>query len=218
MSELATRPTTEFAYLEYTNSGSIQNHSYLWPPVLDALKPLAGSGTRVLDAGCGNGTFCGVMRQQLGLEASGCDLSESGVELARKNVPGCRFEQLSVYDNFAEAFGTPFDAIVSIEVIEHLYDPHTFLKRVRESLKPGGLFVITTPYHGYLKNLLIAATNHCDRHHNPLYTGGHIKFWSRRTLSAALRQAGFESIQFSGTGRVPYLWKSMVLTAKPTPQ
>jgi 2-polyprenyl-3-methyl-5-hydroxy-6-metoxy-1,4-benzoquinol methylase len=215
VNKLATRPSTDYAYLEYTRSGEATNHSYLWPPVLNALRPLAGSGARVLDAGCGNGAFCSILQKNLGLEAYGCDLSESGVEIATKNYPDCRFQQLSVYDDFATAFGTKFDAIISIEVIEHLYDPLTFLRRVRESLNPGGLFVITTPYHGYLKNLLIAVTGHSDRHHNPLYTGGHIKFWSRRTLTSALERAGFREITFAGTGRLPYLWKSMVLAAKP---
>lgn len=218
MAETATRPTTEFAYVKYAHAGAIQNHAYLWPPVLESITHLRGSGARVLDAGCGNGSFCDVMQRELGLEVFGCDLSESGMEFAVKEYPACRFRQLSVYDDFVSAFDTTFDAVVSIEVVEHLYDPHTFLRRVREALKPGGLFVVTTPYHGYLKNILIAAAGRSDRHHNPLYTGGHIKFWSRATLSSALRKAGFESITFRGAGRWPYLWKSMVLTAKAGPE
>jgi hypothetical protein len=49
-----------------------------------------------------------------------------------------------------------------------------------------------------------------------LWHGGHIKFWSRATLSQLLRDNGFTVIDFSGVGRVPYLWKSMVLVAQKT--
>jgi hypothetical protein len=47
-----------------------------------------------------------------------------------------------------------------------------------------------------------------------LWHGGHIKFWSRNTLSLLLQESGFEVVAFSGVGRFPYLWKSMVLVAR----
>jgi hypothetical protein len=47
-----------------------------------------------------------------------------------------------------------------------------------------------------------------------LWDGGHIKFWSKKTLSELLKREGFEVIDFHGVGRLPYLWKSMVLIAK----
>ena len=215
MTEITAKPTTEYVYWKYSSSRRTQNHAYLWPPVVQAIRHLAGTGARTLDAGCGNGAFCGVMRETLGLEVYGCDLSESGIAFARENVPNCHFQQFSVYDNFAKAFGTTWDVIVSMEVIEHLYDPHTFLRRVRESLAPDGLFVLTTPYHGYLKNLLIASSGRYDKHHNPLNTGGHIKFWSRNTLTAAFEAAGFRIAKFEGVGRWSWLWKSIVVVAKP---
>jgi 2-polyprenyl-3-methyl-5-hydroxy-6-metoxy-1,4-benzoquinol methylase len=116
--------------------------------------------------------------------------------------------------DLASLFGKQsFDLVISVEVIEHVYEPRTLLAQAREVLRPGGRFVITTPYHGYLKNLLIAGLGKSDAHYNPLWDGGHIKFWSRKTLSAALREAGFEDIRFYGAGRVPYFWKSMILTA-----
>jgi len=43
--------------------------------------------------------------------------------------------------------------------------------------------------------------------------GGHIKFWSRATLTALLAEEGFTVAHFEGAGRLPYLWKSMVVVA-----
>jgi hypothetical protein len=52
-----------------------------------------------------------------------------------------------------------------------------------------------------------------DRHFTVLWDHGHIKFWSRKTLTQALQEAGFTNIEFTGSGRIPYVWNSMVLKA-----
>jgi hypothetical protein len=70
-----------------------------------------------------------------------------------------------------------------------------------------------TPYHGYLKNLALSVFDKWDFHHTPLWHGGHIKFWSKRTLTQLLTDSGFDVVEFHGVGRLPYLWKSMVLVA-----
>jgi hypothetical protein len=64
-----------------------------------------------------------------------------------------------------------------------------------------------------LKNLLISLLNKWDQHANPLWDGGHIKLWSRQTLTALLRETGFVNIQFRGAGRFPWLWMTMVMSA-----
>jgi 2-polyprenyl-6-hydroxyphenyl methylase/3-demethylubiquinone-9 3-methyltransferase len=72
---------------------------------------------------------------------------------------------------------------------------------------------MTTPHHGYLKNLLIALANRFDSHVTPLWEGGHIEFWPRRTLETLLRDAEFVDLCFRGAGRSPYLWRSIVVGA-----
>jgi 2-polyprenyl-3-methyl-5-hydroxy-6-metoxy-1,4-benzoquinol methylase len=184
---------------------------YLWQPVLRHLASLP-AGSRILDAGCGNGFFTKQIHER-GFDVVGMDVEESRIVHARKLCPSIRFEVASVYDNMSTVFRRQFDAVVSLEVIEHLYDPRTFVTRVQECLRPGGLFVLSTPYHGYLKNLLIALAGKFDKHATAFWDGGHIKLWSRRTLSAMLEQKGFRVEAFIGAGRLPYLWKSMILAS-----
>jgi len=54
--------------------------------------------------------------------------------------------------------------------------------------------------------------NRWDSHASPLWDGGHIKLWSRKTLSALLDEAGFVKLQFRGVGRLPKLWMTMVMS------
>jgi 2-polyprenyl-6-hydroxyphenyl methylase/3-demethylubiquinone-9 3-methyltransferase len=103
--------------------------------------------------------------------------------------------------------------VISTEVVEHVFLPRLFATNCYRFLKPGGRLVISTPYHGYAKNLLLAASGKLDAHFTALWDYGHIKFWSRDTLTRLLREAGFQVDGFHGAGRFPFLWKSMVLAA-----
>ncbi len=173
------------------------------------LKP----GTRVLDVGCGNGFTAGQFLE-CGCTVVGVDLSESGIAIARQTYPTGRFEVLpadeAILQNLDEK---PFDLVVSTEVVEHLYAPRDYVRGCFAALKPGGRLICTTPYHGYLKNLVIALGNHWDRHADPLWDGGHIKLWSRKTLALLLAERGFTNFQFRGAGRLPWLWMTMVVSA-----
>jgi 2-polyprenyl-6-hydroxyphenyl methylase/3-demethylubiquinone-9 3-methyltransferase len=112
----------------------------------------------------------------------------------------------------------PFDLVISTEVVEHLYAPRAYVAGCYKAVRPGGRFICSTPYHGYLKNLAIALFDGWDRHANPLWDGGHIKLWSYDTLGKLLRETGFTNLQFRGAGRVPFLWMTMLMSGDKTQQ
>lgn len=185
-------------------------HAYLLPALgreLDRLGP-----ARVFELGCGNGSVAAWMRER-GIDVVAVDTSESGIAQARKHHPGVRFERRSAYDALAGEFGR-FPCVVSLEVVEHLFEPKTFAARCFELLEPGGTLVLSTPYHGYLKNLALALSGRMDAHFTALWDGGHIKFWSIETMRRLLEGAGFQDIRFDRVGRVPVLAKSMVAVAR----
>lgn len=167
----------------------------------------------VLDIGCGDGNFTASLAEA-GFSMHGIDPSAGGVARASERYPGIRFIEASAYENLLTPFGRTeaFDAIVTIEVIEHLYSPRTLCKRVHEALRPGGLFIVTTPYWGWLKNVGLALTDRIDRALTALWEGGHIKHFSYRSLRRLGEEHGFEFVAFHGAGRpIPYLWKGMMM-------
>lgn len=205
-------PSDQVPEWGYTSTEPLCSSPYL-VPVLRRLSGTLGPGTRVLDLGCGNGFNAGVY-VDAGCQVVGVDPSAAGIRIARSTYPNGRFEVLGVSDDLlAQLREAPFDLVVSTEVVEHLYDPAAWARCAFACLKPGGKLVCSTPYHGYIKNLVIALADGFDNHVQPMDHGGHIKFWSHATLSALLIQAGFRDIQFAGAGRFAWMWKSMVLSA-----
>ena len=89
-----------------------------------------------------------------------------------------------------------------------------YAKTVFELLEPGGTAIISTPYHGYIKNIALAVSGKMDSHFTALWDHGHIKFWSVKTLSILLRDAGFSDVTFRRVGRIPALAKSMIAIAR----
>jgi 2-polyprenyl-6-hydroxyphenyl methylase/3-demethylubiquinone-9 3-methyltransferase len=170
-------------------------------------------GTRVLDVGCGNGYWAGEFARR-GCQVVGVDPSTSGIALARANYSQVRFECLDATADLRERMAEkPFDLVISIEVVEHLYDPLSYASGCLAALRPGGRVVMSTPFHGRIKNAVLAVSGKLDAHHEALRVGGHIKFFSRTSLERLLVDAGFCNPRFEGAGRVPQLWKSMVLAA-----
>lgn len=194
----------------WRDSEAKASQNCLAKPVVECLRDIGAQ--RILDLGCGNGALSHYLQSQ-GFSVVGCD-ADRGVEMALRGNSGAEFRLVSVYESPNALGETGFDAVISTEVIEHLFLPAALPRFARSVLKPSGHLIVTTPYHGYLKNLLICLAGKWDSHHDPLWDGGHIKFWSYRSLPALLHANGFDVVEFKGAGRIYGLWKSMIITAR----
>jgi 2-polyprenyl-6-hydroxyphenyl methylase/3-demethylubiquinone-9 3-methyltransferase len=145
---------------------------------------------------------------------TGVDPSKDGIRQARETYPHLDVHIGSAYDDLAAEYGR-YDVTLSLEVVEHVYYPRRYAKAVFNLTKPGGSAVISTPYHSYVKNLLIALVGEWGHnHYDPFWRNGHIKIWSPSTLKKLFRKAGFENIYVHRVGRIPPVAKSMVLVGK----
>lgn len=200
-------PTSTY---QYSDANLAHTHAYLLPALkafLDSIKP-----EKVFELGCGNGAVAGWMSKR-SIEVTAIDYSDSGVFEANRAYPKLRIEVGSAYDDLAMKYGQ-FPAVISLEVVEHLYDPRKLAANVFSLLQPGGHAFISTPYHGYMKNLALALTGKMEAHFTALWDGGHIKFFSIASFKTLLQEAGFVDIKFLRVGRVPWLAKSMIAIAR----
>jgi 2-polyprenyl-6-hydroxyphenyl methylase/3-demethylubiquinone-9 3-methyltransferase len=201
----------------YADATHTDAHRYLLPAVRRLLADLAwpaGRPKRVFDLGCGNGSTAANLTAH-GYEVTGVDPSDQGIEQAKIAFPDLRLYPGSAYDDLAAVHGR-FPAVVSLEVVEHVFYPRKYAACVTNLLEPGGTALISTPYHAYWKNLAMAVTGKFDRHVNPLWDYGHIKFWSPKTLTSLLTEAGLSVVKFDRVGRIPLLAKSMIAVVRRT--
>ena len=141
------------------------------------------------------------------------DPSHEGIAAAKVAYPALNLEEGSAYDDLAESYGR-FPVVLSLEVVEHVYAPRDYARTLFDLVEPGGTAIISTPYHGYWKNLALAVSGKLDRHFSALWDHGHIKFWSMETLTSLLNEAGFRDVRFRRVGRIPPLAKSMIAVAR----
>jgi len=100
---------------------------------------------RLLDVACGVGYGTRILTDRVpGVEAVGVDLSEDAIAYGRAHYANDRTRYLAAD---AMRFEDPegFDAIVSIETIEHLPDPAGFVARMHRLLRPGGVMIASVP-------------------------------------------------------------------------
>lgn len=196
----------------HEGAGPAACHTYLLPAIIEELRRWVHDDPRVFDLGCGSG-YVAQRLTELGYVVKGVDSSISGIEHAREHYPHLDLRIGSAYEDLVSQFGR-FHLVVSLEVVEHVFEPRRYASTLHHLLEPGGIALVSTPYHGYWKNLAIAATNSSDRHFAPLWDGGHIKFWSRKTLTQLLEGAGLDVLRFRRVGRIPVLAKSMIAVVR----
>jgi len=189
--------------------------NYILPKIIDLLDKKKNKC--ILDLGCGNGLMTKAILEK-GFNIYGIDASETGIKIASQSHPE-RFFLQDISDNDLPAAirDKRFDTIISTEVIEHLYNPYqylTFCSKILENNSSEGQIILSTPYHGYLKNLALAISGKMDFHYHPLRVGGHIKFWSKNTIGDLLTECGYQVKNIQGAGRLPYLWKSMIVVGE----
>lgn len=102
-------------------------------------------GKRVLDVACGTGYGSHMLALAGAKETVGIDISKSTIKQASKNYQA---ENLNFYQGKAKKINWPsdyFDVAVSFETIEHINKRDLFLQEVKRVLRPGGIFIISTP-------------------------------------------------------------------------
>jgi SAM-dependent methyltransferase len=149
-----------------------------------------GDAERALDLGCGDGRLGAFLKAG---ELTAADVSGVAIDRARRRLPGAVLVELE--PDRPLPFGeSEFDLVLCAETLEHVRDVQLLVSEARRVLRPGGRLAVTTPAHGRLTGLAVAALGF-ERRFDPL--SPHLRFFSRRSLVRLLRETGFrpESIR-----------------------
>lgn len=173
-----------------------QDFDIKWPK-LKRLIPI-DDDLIILDFGCGNGAILKEMALvNPNAKYIGADVSEIALESAKNAFPSASFCKISDIEK-VRLGDQSVDFIFSSEVLEHIFNTENVFMEFRRILKPGGKVLLTVPYHGFIKNILISMFAFSS-HFNPI--SPHIRFFSKKTLFGLLKKFDFNVIKYGYYGR-----------------
>lgn len=172
---------------------------------LTADRPFAG--LRLLDIGCGGGLLSEPMAR-LGADVVGADAADGNIPVAQLHAEqsGLTIDYRHTTAEDLAAAGEQFDAILNMEVVEHVADPLAFLTACQTLLRPGGLMVCSTLNRTPKSYVLaIVGAEHVMRW-LPKGTHDWRKFITPDELYDLIRKAGLDPVDRKGLVFNPIGW------------
>ncbi|MEM7470681.1 MAG: bifunctional 2-polyprenyl-6-hydroxyphenol methylase/3-demethylubiquinol 3-O-methyltransferase UbiG [Pseudomonadota bacterium] len=164
-------------------------------------------GLRILDIGCGGGLLSEPMAR-LGAEVVGADAAERNIPVAKFHAEQSGLE-IDYRHTTAEAMaanGEQYDAILNMEVVEHVADPLAYLTACQQLMKPGGLMICSTINRNPKSYLMaIIGAEHIMRW-LPKGTHEWNKFITPDELFDLLKNAGLDPVDRTGFVFNPIAW------------
>ncbi len=173
----------------------------------DLTKAKPFEGLRILDIGCGGGLLSEPMAR-LGADVVGADAAERNIPVARVHAEqsGLKIDYRHTTAEALAADGEQFDAVLNMEVVEHVADPLAYLTACRQLLRPGGLMVCSTLNRNPKSYVMaIIGAEHVMRW-LPKGTHDWSKFITPDELYDLLRRAGLDPVDCKGFKFNPLAW------------
>jgi 2-polyprenyl-3-methyl-5-hydroxy-6-metoxy-1,4-benzoquinol methylase len=169
---------------DYLSEESARRRLFEW--VLGRVSGYALSGNRLLEVGANVGVLLDIARER-GWDARGIEPSRWAVELGRSRF-AVHLEQGTVETLAAEPASA--DAVVMLDVLEHVVDPVAALRRLRIVVQDEGVLALSTVN-------VVSIHARLRRHAWPWFIRPHLHYFTPETLDATLAAAGFDLVDWS---------------------
>ncbi len=191
-----------------TEPAELSDYRYKWP-VLSQYIPRDSS--TILDYGCGKGKILSdVSLLNKRGRLYGADISRTARTVSKHAVP--RAKILEIDEN--QKVSLPdhsCDFVLSLDVIEHIYDTDKVFSEFRRLVKKDGYLLLSTPYYGVIKNIIISLIGFNVVYHP---RSPHIRFYTMKSLLGLLHDYGFHEQRIGYYGRFSPVWRGMYVLAK----
>ncbi|MFH0987849.1 MAG: class I SAM-dependent methyltransferase [Parcubacteria group bacterium] len=176
----------------------------------DLVMSLAANGKNFLDVGCGSGELIFKISNRFE-RLWGVDVAAVRIEQAREKAK--LLPQAQKYSFLLCQPGAPlplpnnfFDCVTCMATLEHVFDPYQLVAEMRRVLRPGGMLIIQVPNIAYVRYRLclllgrLPATSAASDWCTYGWDGGHLHYFTQKTLRLLLSQSGFADFKFTGSG------------------
>lgn len=196
-------------YWKRKTRDELEDLSFKWP-IISGLIPKEKELV-LLDYGCGNGKILSeIAKINPKSTLIGIDVSKNALKKAKKKIPDAKL-YLTHDGKKLSLKPASVDFITALDVVEHIYDTPKIFSEFGRVLRPGGKILITTPYHGLLKNLIICVFGF-EKIFDP--TGPHIRFFTARSLTRCLKDVNLKVLSKGYYGRFFPVSRGMYLIAQ----
>jgi 2-polyprenyl-3-methyl-5-hydroxy-6-metoxy-1,4-benzoquinol methylase len=155
---------------------------------------------RVLDVGCGDGSFAQELKRRTAASVVGLTHSAAEAEIASQWIDRVEVTDLNTYD--FKNIGT-FDCAILSHVLEHLYHPEEVLGRMRVALDPGAIVIVALPNVLIWKQRMQFLLGRFEYQEYGVMDRTHYRFFNSASASQLLQRSGYELIARVDEGHFP---------------
>ena len=149
----------------------------------------------VLELGCGTGGTMKWLRSVRPIRfAAGIELSAEAAEIARSTFDAVEVGDVNAVPfDFAEK---TFDAVIALDVLEHLLDPAAVVRKMRDKINPGGVFIASIPNISHISvSGPLFMKGHWEYRDEGLLDRTHLRFFNRRSAFRLFEDAGYRIVR-----------------------
>jgi 2-polyprenyl-3-methyl-5-hydroxy-6-metoxy-1,4-benzoquinol methylase len=169
----------------------------------DILRLVPNGVKKVLDVGCSTGTLGGQIIQKNGAEVIGIELDVQMAEIARKRLDNVIVANIEEFDFLNNLGSADFDCIIFADILEHLKDPWSVLKKSTQILLPEGIVISSIPnirHYTTIMNLLFRGSwPYVER---GIHDRTHLRFFTLRSIFEMFAVAGLEIVKVRRNYRI----------------
>lgn len=164
-------------------------------------------GLRILDIGCGGGLLSEPMAR-LGATVVGADAAEGNLPVARIHAEqsGLKIDYRHTTAEDLAAAGETFDAVLNMEVVEHVADPQSYMNACSDLLRPGGIMLASTINRNAKSYMMAIVGAEYVMRWLPKGTHEWSKFITPDELFELISKAGLSPVDRKGFVFNPVLW------------
>ena len=162
--------------------------------MIDFIPP---SSKKILDVGCGSGIFSRELKRKFNAEVWGIELDPDATVLAKKII-----DKVIVGDAYKAVTDVPdsyFDCIVFNDILEHLVDPFTLLKKIKDKLNANGVIVCSIPNVRHFLNLFdLLVKKQWKYVDQGTLDRTHLRFFTKKSIIDTFKSLDYEILKITG--------------------